>query len=122
MTVSALMNRTCQIVHRSSTGTEDEYGNVIPAETTTSTVCELQGAALRVGAEPNNYNDLSKTKWTIYLPAGTALESADVVIVDDEEYEVDGDVWEVRNPRTGTLSHIEGAVVKVSGAFDGGAS
>jgi len=119
--ISNLLNRECQIVRRGPSGVEDRYGNEIPTENTVSTVCELQAVAQRSGNEPNGYNELSRTKWTIFFPVGTYVDSADTVVVDGEEYELDGDPWPVRNPRTQAASHVEASLIRVSSS-DGGAS
>jgi len=119
--IANLLNLPCQITRRRASGVEDRYGNEIPTENTVSTVCELQGSSQRVGNEPSGHNDLSRTKWSIFLPAGTDVDSADLVIVDGQEYELDGDPWNVRNPRTQSESHVEATLIRTNSP-DGGAS
>lgn len=112
-----LMNRTCSVVRRYPSGTEDDYGNEIPGETTTVTVCEFQQ---RQRSEDEEV--VSEEQWLVILPAATNIDTADVLIVDEVEYELVGQPWPARNPRTKEVSHIEATVVRTSGAFDGGQS
>lgn len=119
MSVANLMNLSCQIVRRGPSGTEDDYGNEIPGETVVSTVCEFQNQRGRADAEDGSHNELSESRWDVFLPAGTDVTSGDALIVDGLEYEVDGESWSVRNPRTGNLSHVEVTVKRVAGSEDG---
>ena len=116
--ISNLLNLPCQITRRRASGVEDRYGNEIPTENTVSTVCELQQKRRN---EDGSHNELSDTEWHLFLPVGTSLDASDVVIVDGMEYEVEGDPWEVRNPRTRAASHVEASLIRVSSS-DGGAS
>jgi hypothetical protein len=36
-------------------------------------------------------------------------------VIEAERYEVDGEPWSVRNPRTQQMSHVEVRLVRVSG-------
>ena len=117
MTIASLLTLPCTIVRRSPTGTEDDYGNEIPGESTVSTLCELQQRQRGETEET-----VSDTSWLLVLPADTDVDSADVVIVAGKEYEMAGDPWVVRDPETGVLSHTEATVVRTAGAHDGGAS
>jgi hypothetical protein len=110
-----LLNRPCQIVHRSPSDTEDDYGNVIADHLVSATVCEFQQDARK---EHDGTNDLSESKWRIFLPTGTDITSGDQVVVDGKTYEVDGEPESVRNPRTRTMSHLEVTVVRTAGGFE----
>jgi len=108
------MNLPCTIVNRSFS-TLDELGNDVAAESTVETVCELQQRQRGEDGE-----ELSTGSFLLVVPAVTALRSADSVIVDGVEYEVSGEPWAVRNPRTQTDSHLEATVVRVAGATEAG--
>jgi hypothetical protein len=110
--LSNLLNRPCQIVRRGPSGVEDEYGNEIAGETVVSTVCELQQD---MAAEVASHEEMSKTRWRCFFPVSTDIDGTDRVIIDAEVYEVDGEPWAVRNPRTQQMSHVESRLVRVSG-------
>ena len=114
--LSNLLNRPCQIVRRGPSGVEDDYGNELAGETVVSTVCELQsGAGANVGAEIGKHEDLRRTQRQCFFPVGTDIDGNDRVIVDNEFYEVEGEPWAVRNPRTQQMSHVEAKLIRVQG-------
>lgn len=102
--LAQLLNRPCTILRRSESGSEDDYGNEIPDEQQVETVCELQQ---RSRQEPGNEGELSDTSWLAIFPAGTELDTGDGLLVDDQKYEMVGDPWIARNPRTRAVSHVE---------------
>lgn len=110
--LSQLLNRPCTIVHRTASGDSDAYGNATATETTTDTVCELQQ---RRRDEPDAQGEFSDTEWLLILPAATTIDTSDVVRVDGDSFEVVGDPWAARNPRTGVQSHVE-ATLRRAGA------
>lgn len=113
--LSTLINRPCVITRRLSTGSEDDYGNLIPDESTIETVCELQQ---KQRTEPAGQGELSDTQWTLFLLPGDTLRTGDVVTVDDEDYEVVGEPWQARNPRTQLLSHVEATLRRTASTGD----
>ena len=115
MTLSALLNRSVTITRRLATGTEDDFGNLVPDEETVETTGELQQ---RDREEPGSMGEVSDTEWLLILRPGTALHSGDVISCDGEDYEVTGEPWQVRNPRTQALSHVEATVRRTAGADD----
>jgi hypothetical protein len=118
MTLSELINRDCSITRRTASGSTDDYGNEVATETTVDTVCELQQ---RNRSEPDAAGEFSDADWMLILPAGTEITTADTVTVDGQDYEVVGDPWPARNPRTREPSHVEATVRRTAGAFDEGA-
>lgn len=52
------------------------------------------------------------------LPAGTDVQGDDAVQVDGEVYELVGEPWEARNPRTRQVSHIEATARRTAGPED----
>lgn len=114
MLLTDLMNLPCLIVNRTSDGL-DEFGNDVSSEATVETVCELQQRQRGEDGE-----ELATGSFLLVVPSGTVLGSADSVVVEDVEYEVSGEPWIVRNPRTHLPSHVEATVVRVAGAWEAG--
>lgn len=112
MTLAALLTLDATITHRTPAGTTDAFGDEETTETTTSTVCELQQ---RQRTEQTSGGELSDTQWLLILPAGTTIATGDTVTIDGADYEIHGEPWTVRNPRTGVDSHIEATVRRVTG-------
>lgn len=115
MSIATLINRPCVVIERLPSGDTDDYGNSVPDEEEVETVVELQQVQRD---EPGGAGELSDTRWLGFFPAGTDLTTADAVVVDGERYELEGDPWPVRNPRTGTESHVEASLCRVAGAED----
>jgi hypothetical protein len=107
------------LVRRSTSGARDAFGNDIPAEVSASVVGELQQ---RRRDEPNDAGELSAATWDLFLPAGTDVRTGDAVVVDGSVYEVMGDPWDARNPRTGAASHVEATVTRTATHGDEGGS
>lgn len=119
MTLTALLNMPVTITRRADSGALDEFGNDINTETSIETVGELQQ---RQRSEPGQAGELSIADFLLILPADTPLGTGDQVIADGQAYEVTGDPWRARNPRTGVFSHIEATVRRTSTSGDEGAS
>lgn len=116
MPLSTLLNRPCTILHQLPSADEDEYGNEIPDESATETVCEVQQ---RRRDEPEAQGETSETEWLGIFPAGTALRTGDTVSVEGlGELEVFGDAWPARNPRTRQDSHVEATLRMNRGSED----
>lgn len=115
MSLTMLINRPCVIAHRVPSDTTDDYGNEIPGESLTSTVCEIQQ---RQRSEPADQGETSDTEWVVFLLPAEDLHTGDRVIVDGESYEITGDPWRARNPRTQAESHIEATARRTAGAED----
>lgn len=115
MSLAALLNRPLTLVRRSYLGETDEYGGDIPTETSVAVVGELQQVRRD---EPDAEGELSDTMWTLFLPAGTDVNTGDAVICDGQVYEVVGDPWNARNPRTQVESHIECSLRRTGNAGD----
>lgn len=111
-----LLNRECVITQRSFDGAEDRDGNITATVTTATTVCELQQQhrAETVGTRnqgaPPDRGEVAVSDWLLIVPAGTDLRHVDSVTVDGETFELIGEPWAARNPRTATESHIEATV------------
>jgi hypothetical protein len=115
VTLAKLLNTPCSILHRLPSEEVDGYGNKIPTEMATKTVCELQQAQ---AFQSESEDQVSDTRWTLILPAGTEISAADTVTINGEDYEVLADPWPARNPRTQTVSHIEAKVCRTAALGD----
>lgn len=104
MSLTTLINRPMTLIRRASTGSVDTYGNDVDGETTVAVLGELQQIQR---TEPVAEGELSDTRWLLFLPAGTAIDTGDAVICDGEVFEVVGAPWPARNPRTGAQNHVE---------------
>jgi hypothetical protein len=113
--LSKLLNRTVTITHRSASTDTDDYGNEIATETTTDTTGELQQQRRD---EQDLAGETSDTHWLLILPAGTTIGTGDSVEVDGHVYELVGEPWPARNPRTRAESHIEATLRRVAGSED----
>lgn len=113
MLTPTLLNLPCSIVNRSFQ-TRDEMGNDVASESTVTTVCELQQRQ-----RDEEDEQVTEGSYLLVVPVGTVIGAADSVSVDGVEYQVSGQPWEVRNPRTETVSHIEATVMRVAGAGTG---
>lgn len=115
MSLTNLITRPCTIVQRRESGTTDAYGNDVPAETSIETVCELQQQRR---AEQDDQGELSDTTWQAFFLPSEDIRGGDILIVDGVEYEMFGDPWEARNPRTRVVSHVEATLRRVAGSED----
>lgn len=104
MSLAALLNRPMTLVQRGMSSDVDEFGNVVPVETLVPIVGELQQTRMD---EPLGSGELSDTHWILFVPAGTPLGTGDAIVADGQVYELVGDPWQARNPRTQVASHIE---------------
>lgn len=116
--LSDLLTKPCTITRRSPSTTKDDYGNVIPATSTVTTVCELQQLPRRADAEAASHDDLSDTQWLLVLPPGAAIDTSDKVTVSGQAFEVVGAPWPVRHPRTGAAHHVEVNLRRTAAAPD----
>lgn len=109
--LNQLLNRAC-IIETRAPGGRDEYNNETVAVVEVEAVCELQQ---RQRTENGDRGEVSVTEWLLVLPAGTDVSTGDSVIVDGDRYEVIGDPWEARNPRTQAFSHVEATLKRTAG-------
>lgn len=117
MSLTRLINRSCTIRHETE-GDADDYGNAEPKVSEIATVCELQQQPAN---RREDEGEVSETRWVIYLLPDAVIASGDSVDVEDEGiFEVFGEPWKARNPRTGRISHIEVPVRRTSGSREAG--
>ena len=115
MALSTLINRPCILSRRLPTGSEDAYGNVVPNEQNIETLCEIQQ---RRRDEPDAQGEFSDTEWLGFFLPADSVHTGDVVTVDSEEYEVVGEPWRARNPRTKATQHTEATLRRTAGDMD----
>lgn len=86
-------------------GTLDEYGNTVPAPlgSPVSAVGYLEQVD---SVETLNDRDTVVSSFQAWLPTGTDVSAFDRITFDSQTFEVDGEPWQVFNPRTGVQSHI----------------
>lgn len=113
MTISSLMNLSCTVLSRATSASTDAYGDEIRTETAAVTVCELQQVTTGEAGD-----EVASTSYRLFLPANTAIDQDDSVVIEGQHYEVSGRPNLHRNPRTGSDSHIEVEIVRSSGADD----
>ncbi len=115
MPLAQLINRPCTIHRRLEGEAKDELGNAVIETVETETVCELQqqsGGSFRSEGE----GELSETRWVIYLMPDQEVGLGDSIDVEgDGVFEIFGEPWKVRNPRTGQYSHIAAPVRRTAG-------
>ncbi len=115
MSLTDLLNRPMTLVQRVDMGDTDDYGNTVPTETRVEVLGELQQISRD---EPDDAGETSDTRWTLFLLAGTSVKTGDAVICDGETFEVVGDPWHARNPRTGVESHIQATLRRTAGTSE----
>jgi hypothetical protein len=110
--LAQLINRECLLLRRVP-GSTDELGNVIQTDDAVETVVELQQRRT-----DEHDNTVSDTDWVAFFLPTEDVRSGDAVLVDGFKYEVVGDPWEARNPRTQAASHIEAGLRRTAGSED----
>lgn len=113
MSLARLINRPCTIRRKTEGETRNKHGNAVSEIVETETVCELQQQpAFRSESD----EAVSENRWQVYLLPGETVGSGDSIDIEGAgEFEVFGEPWEARNPRTGRASHIEVAVRRTAG-------
>lgn len=112
MALADLLNLPVTIVRRTM---DDDAFDPVPVETTAATVGELQQTQR---SEPVAEGELSVTTWLLVLPAETDIRTGDAVLAGAAMYEVVGDPWHARNPRTQLASHVEATLRRTAGDED----
>jgi hypothetical protein len=109
-----MINRPCVIRREVSTGERDELGNETTKAVELETVCDLQQQG---GFRSESTDEVSDTRWVLYLPPEAEIGLGDTVEVEGEgEFEVYGEPWRARNPVTQQISHIEVALRRTAAA------
>lgn len=103
MSLNNLMRQPVTI-HKFS-GSLDEYGNTVP--NAISTTVNALGYLEQVDSvETLDGRDTVVSSFQAWFPTGTSLDAFDRLTFGTQSFEVDGEPWQVFNPRTGVQSHI----------------
>ena len=105
MSLARLMNQplTIQKVGGSAV---DEYGNAI-AGAVGAPISVLGYLEQSQTVETLEDRDTVVSKWVAYLPAGSNVGAFDRINFNGQSFEVDGEPWQVYNPRTQAVSHLQ---------------
>lgn len=112
MSINHLLTQTLSL-QTVGPATTDDYGNTVPG---------ALGAPVTVRGyleqtTTTEYLDARQTtitQWQAYLPAGTAIHPVDFITYGGQKFQVDGEPWQVYNPRTSAVSHVQCKLVAVS--------
>lgn len=103
MSLAKLLNQPLEL-HKNGT-TLDEYGNQVDTD---STVINIVGYLEQKDTVENlDDRDTVVTSWEAYFPAGTDVNAFDRIVFGGQTFQVDGAPWQVYNPRSGSVSHIQ---------------
>lgn len=114
MSLTALLNRDCTIIRRTTSGTLDADGNDVPGETEVQTVCCLQQARRE---EPAGQGEVSDTEWRVYLAFNESVHTGDAIEVGGESFEVVGEPWRAQDGSE-DMWHLEVTVRRTAGSSD----
>lgn len=105
MTLFRLMTQALTVQTMGPT-TVDAYGNAVVgalgAPVAVSGFLEQKDTIEFVDARQTTVS-----KWTVYLPATTAIHPMDYINFNAQRFQVEGEPWHVYNPRTQAVSHIQ---------------
>ena len=93
--------------------TTDDYGNSIPG-TLGAPVTVYGYLEQQTTTEYLDARQTTVTRWHAFLPAGTAIHPMDYISNNGQRFQVSGEPWQVYNPRTSAVSHVECTLVEVS--------
>ena len=113
--LTQLLDKPCRIVQRYDTGSTDDLGNPDIDETITHTVCEIQQARRTEG---DLEGELSDTRWTIWFPAGTEVQTDDAVEVGGFVYELVGGPADWEHTMSPGMEHVEASARRTGTAED----
>ncbi len=120
MSIAQLLNTPATITRSAPLGEEDAYGNEKSKPEEVETVAEFQKRVRRGGEEPEAEGEMSDALWLGIFPVGTELDTSDSVsAVPIGRMEVVGEPWQVHNPRTHLVSHVEVNLRRTAGPGEG---
>lgn len=113
MSASDWINTPCTLIRRKDTTTQDDFGNLTKAATSTATVCELQQQQRgEVGGA-----QVSETRWNVFFRPGTVFDTGDAVDVPGQgTFEFVGGAWTVSAPWSQAPSHVQSTARQIAGA------
>lgn len=106
------------ILRQSQAVEEDDFAT---PDTTPDEEVETVGALQQEQrGEAEGQGEFSETRWVLFLPATTEIDTTDRVVVDGRVYEVTGDPWPVKDHPRGTTSHLEVTLERTGDAYGSG--
>lgn len=112
MSLARLLNQPLTI-QTMGVATKDIYGNTIQAPAGVP----VAGVGLldqKDTIEYVNGRDTVVTKWKCFLPASTLIGKLDYINFGGQKFQVDGEPYQVYNPRLRAVSHIECKLIEVT--------
>jgi hypothetical protein len=110
VSLAGLLTLDATLLRRSQDGAPDEYGDPTWTTVSESVACEVQ----QEGASEDHGDAVQTSTYRAILAADAAdVRGWDALDLAGVVYELDGDAWTVRNPRTGVVSHVEARVRRV---------
>lgn len=107
MNPARLMTLDVTIVHVTSAGAADDYGD--PTEQTTETT--VKGEKQQTGSDERTRDaNIGVDTEDLYLAPTATIDAGDRVRIAGTTYELIGPPWTVRHPRTGETTHIEARI------------
>ena len=105
MTLYRLMSQALTVQTVGAT-TTDDYGSAIPGPVGVP-VAVTGYLEQKTTTEYLDARQTTVTHWEAYLPAGTSIHPMDYIAFGAQRFQVDGEPWQVYNPRTSDISHIQ---------------
>ena len=113
MSLARLMSQPLTVQAMGPT-TQDVYGDWIPGAVG-APVAVSGYLEQSTSVEFVLNRDTTVTTWKAYLPASVAITPLSLVNFQAQVFQVDGEPWQVFNPRTKAVSHIECKLIVISG-------
>ena len=118
MSYLARLNLPCTLHLSAPTGSGDGMGDPATGDTDVAWTCDLQEDS---ASELRDGRMVLVSVWTLLLAPDpededgnpVSVDGLDAVTVAGTRYSIEGDPWQVRNPRTGIVHHIEAVCRKV---------
>ena len=105
------------MIVRRADSTADEYGDLTTEGTSEASYCEFQPyTKLRSDTSETELDQVQVETGRVFLPGSLAPPAGfDAITITDlgQTYEFEGDAEAVRNPRTGSVSHLQAEVRRV---------
>jgi len=107
-----LLTLPITITRRTEGSSVDRYGNQVASTKSVETFGELQQ---EYRAEETLAGDIATDRWRLFLAPTEVLAAGDAVEANGSSFEVVGQPWIARNPRTGDEQHIEATLTRTKG-------
>ena len=105
MSLSRLLNQPLSLIKVAS-DVLDKYGNQVAAAYG-SPISVVGYLEQKDSVETVLDRDTVVSSWEAFFPADTNVTAFDRIVFGSQTFEVDGSPWQVYNPRTKSVSHIQ---------------